>query len=112
VREFLVSRWPEESASSSFEDRYQSLREVALQKMSERRQLVESFLAEHNCEIRTHVRRGNVSEELFRFSAEQSGNLIVFGRHHALHTRPFGLGKVPINTMLTSRLPVCMFPAT
>jgi len=112
VREFLVARWPGENASAEFEDRVATLKTVAMKKMTEKRSAVDGFLKENKCEMRAHVRRGSVSEELFRFSSEHGGNLVVFGRHHALHTKPLSLGKVPLNTMLTSRLPVCVFPST
>lgn len=52
----------------------------------------------------------SVSDEFHTLVEELSPDLVVFGRHRTLKTRPFLLGRMPLRTMLKLGKPVLVVP--
>ena len=64
----------------------------------------------HATAIESDIRSGNVLKELHTSIVEFNPDLIVFGRHHALKTRPYLMGRVPFRTMLLEKKAVLVVP--
>ena len=58
----------------------------------------------------TQVLVGRVSDEISSTLLRLQPDVAVFGRHRALHHRPFGVGRVPFTAMLTGCQAVMVAP--
>lgn len=58
------------------------------------------------------VRSGQVRAELAAFVDANDPDVLVFGRHQSVHTRPFFLGRLPYGAMLSFQRPVIVVPMT
>jgi nucleotide-binding universal stress UspA family protein len=56
------------------------------------------------------VATGGVDPELERVVRTFKPDLLVFGRHHALRTKPFNIGRLPFRAMLSYGKPVLVVP--
>jgi nucleotide-binding universal stress UspA family protein len=56
------------------------------------------------------IETGRVVERLGDVADQVAPDVLVFGKHHAYHTRPFFLGRVPYRAMLAHRRPVVVVP--
>lgn len=52
----------------------------------------------------------NVADELYKVANDAEPDLLMFGRHRVLRTRPFLIGRMPLRTMLQMRRPVVIVP--
>jgi len=58
----------------------------------------------------SEVRNGAVESELERAIEEAGADILVFGRHHAIHRRPFAIGRVPFHFMLSQDRALIVIP--
>lgn len=79
-------------------------------KMQERKQSVSSVLKEANCSYESKILTGSVDEKLIELVHKINADLVVFGRHVAVHRKPFGIGQVPFRTMMSIKKPVMLVP--
>jgi nucleotide-binding universal stress UspA family protein len=56
------------------------------------------------------VRSGQVQEELALAVADAKPDVLIFGRHKRVHTKPFFLGRMPFKAMLAMTTPVLVVP--
>lgn len=78
----------------------------------ERRAVAQRKLAEEQeVEVELDVRMGDVPTEIEASIREFEPDLVVFGRHKILRSRPFLIGRMPFQTMLKARRPVLVVPA-
>lgn len=56
------------------------------------------------------VLNGDVGDQLVRSLDEIAPNVVIFGRHHAVHRHPFFLGRVPFHIMVAQQRPVIVAP--
>ncbi len=57
------------------------------------------------------LRRGIVADEIGKAARDHAADLLVFGRHRLLHTRPFLIGRMPVSAMLSAHRPIAVVPA-
>lgn len=55
---------------------------------------------------------GEVDAEIHAVVKNESPDIVVFGRHHLIHKKPFAIGKVPFSAMLTVEKPILMVPSS
>ncbi|MFW7379801.1 MAG: universal stress protein [Oligoflexus sp.] len=53
---------------------------------------------------------GDIAQQLKNYIRHESPDILVFGRHHALHQRPFSLGRLPYRMMLEHNRPIFVIP--
>ena len=58
------------------------------------------------------VLTGNVAKKILEEIQTVNPAILVFGRHQAVHRQPFFMGRVPFKTMLASKIPVVIVPAS
>jgi nucleotide-binding universal stress UspA family protein len=56
------------------------------------------------------IKDGSVESALEKVIDSASPELIVFGRHHSFHRRPFAVGKVPFYFMMSIERPILVVP--
>jgi nucleotide-binding universal stress UspA family protein len=56
------------------------------------------------------IRDGSVELALEKVIESASPELIVFGRHHSFHRRPFAIGRVPFHFMMSMDRPILVVP--
>jgi nucleotide-binding universal stress UspA family protein len=56
------------------------------------------------------LRNGRVESELEKAVEATQANILVFGRHHSLHRKPFAIGKVPFHMMLAHNRALVVVP--
>ncbi len=59
----------------------------------------------------SEVTAGGVRPELTNVVTSLAPDVIVFGRHRALHHQPFAFGRLPIRSMLAFKRPVLVVPS-
>ncbi len=52
------------------------------------------------------ILHGSAETEVETYAKSQELDVIVFGRHHSIHRRPFVIGQIPFNTMLSLNKPI------
>ncbi len=120
-RELLRSRWEEFvcrfpgkdcgtlTPDSLWENEFQTLLAQAKAQGSPFRKKAEIA----NVKITLDVRTGtDVPEEFRAVAKEFAPDLVVFGRHRLLRSRPFLIGRMPFRTMLQMRQPILVVPPT
>lgn len=60
--------------------------------------------------VEVEIREGGVTDTLAAVLEDFNPDLVVFGRHEMLKTRPFILGRVTLRTMLGTNRPVMVVP--
>jgi hypothetical protein len=53
-----------------------------------------------------HVGYGQVKDCLQNVVNEIDPHVIVLGRHQSIHRKPLGIGKLPLNSIIYSEIPV------
>jgi nucleotide-binding universal stress UspA family protein len=56
------------------------------------------------------VLTGSVAKQIADHIGQIKPDILIFGRHHAYHRRPFFIGRVPYRTMLSSHIPIVVVP--
>ncbi len=85
-------------------------RAAAIEAMKARAIPQEAAAAALGCEVERDVRLGKSLGELDHEIREFMPDLVVFGRHKAMRTRPFAIGRMPLRTMLHFGLPLMIVP--
>lgn len=98
------------NSSASVDDVYNALITGIESKLSSRAASLRDYLEASGGSYYSEVATGNVSDEIGKVSEEVQADVIVFGRHHTLHTKPFFIGRVPFRSMLGQRKPVIIVP--
>ncbi len=120
-RELLRSRWEEFKSrfpdkdcgtltpDSLWETEQQTLLAKATAQGAPFRKKAELAHVKINLDVRTGT---DVPEEFRNVAKEFAPDLVVFGRHRLLRSRPFLIGRMPFRTMLQLRQPVLVVPPT
>ncbi len=69
------------------------------------------FLETVGGKYQPEVLYGGVLPEMEKTIEAQNPDLLVFGRHHTVHRRPFSIGKVPFHFMLSHNRPLVIVPS-
>jgi nucleotide-binding universal stress UspA family protein len=84
-----------------------SLRERLQARLPDVRRMIE----DRGGQLRTEVRRcAFVSDEIQRAADEFDADLIIFGRHQKVHQRPYMIGRVTYQAMLSQKRAVMVVP--
>ena len=94
----------------SADDIFATIESQLRDKLAARSQGKEEYLEGAGGEYQTQVLTGRVTEELHRYAEEIDPDLIVYGRHHTIHKRPFTLGNHPFRAMLAEHRPFIVVP--
>jgi len=70
------------------------------------------FSADDRARMRYHpeVLFGSPAEELIRYTAETSPDVVALGQHKAFHGETFSFGKMPVKTMQAIMRPILILP--
>ncbi len=79
-------------------------------KLSERIEVRSANLVKVGGKVTTKITVGVPHESIQGISADMAADIVVFGRHAALHRRPFTLGRVPLRAMLSQQHAVMVVP--
>ncbi len=69
------------------------------------------FLEAAGGKYQPEVLNGGVIPEIEKAIEATNPDLLVFGRHHTVHRRPFSIGKVPFHFMLSHNRPLVIVPS-
>ena len=94
---------PEEAMRREYDDR--------IARLKDRGQPWRSLAQEAGATTVYDVRTGSVAGEIHHVVDEFDPDLVVFGRHRLLRTKPFLIGRMPFRTMLNDRRPVLLVPS-
>jgi nucleotide-binding universal stress UspA family protein len=78
--------------------------------LHKRAQQVPGLFQSKEVKYSSKVLFGDVSEKIGQLVTEVEANLIIFGKHQALHMQPYFIGKVPFHTMIQLKKPVLVCP--
>lgn len=97
---------PARTAADVFDALVRKMREELGARAASYRDYLEEAGGAYQAEVRT----GQVRAELQAFVDANEPDVLVFGRHRSVHTRPFFLGRMPLEAMLAFARPVIVVP--
>jgi nucleotide-binding universal stress UspA family protein len=108
VRQVLGSATAELRSTVEWEELFSDLMKALDASFQERMQSripeARAFLADRNGNLKHEVRRcQQVREEIERAADAFEADLIIFGRHHKVHQRPYMVGRVTFHAMLSQK---------
>jgi len=98
------------NATASIEEVYNALLSSIDKKMNARTLDQKEYIEASGGSYFSHVATGNVPEEIQKATERIKPDIVVFGRHHTLHTKPFFIGRVPFRSMLAQSVPILVVP--
>lgn len=98
------------NSSASVDDVFNALISSIKERMNNRTSAVRDYLEASGGNYAAEVTSGNVAEEIQRVAEIAGSDVVVFGRHKTLHTKPFFIGRVPFRAMLSHQGPVIIVP--
>lgn len=88
-----------------------SVESIFMNRLSERLARAESQLQSVGGSYRAELRRSPfVRDEIERIAGEFGADILIFGRHQKVHRRPFLVGRVTYQSMLSKQYGVLVFP--
>jgi nucleotide-binding universal stress UspA family protein len=92
-------------------DLIRSVETIFMNRLSERLPHAESQLKIAGGSYRSELRRSPfVRDEIERIAVEFGADILIFGRHQKVHRRPFLVGRVTYQSMLSKQYGVLVFP--
>ncbi len=119
LKEFLREKWQnlknrlssDGQASLQSDDVWVKDYEARVAKLKEQAGLLHDVATKAGVHVTLDVRGGrHVADELFKAVTDGEPDLLVFGRHRLIHSRPSLIGKMPLRTMLAARAAVLVVP--
>jgi len=104
-----LSQIPYDEAVSE-ESAMENFRASLKEKMHARMSPYQETLEKASCHLEVKVLAGQVTEALSGFRDSVGADMLVFGRHSFVHSKPFGIGKLPFRAMMEMKSPVMMVP--
>jgi nucleotide-binding universal stress UspA family protein len=78
--------------------------------MESRAGTIKSLFEVADCRYHSEVLVGDVRDSLKACAEKLRPELLIFGRHHQIHRRPFLIGRVPFHAMVSQNRPVMIIP--
>lgn len=100
----MLDQTPDSLWSDEFEARMTALRQQG--------RPFSQAAEQHGAHIDFDVRTGDLGTEMRAVTEAFAPDLLVFGRHKLLRTRPFLIGRMPFKAMLQERRAVLLVPPT
>ena len=94
----------------STDDVYRALNANLKDQLAGRAANYRDYLEEAGGTYVSAVEVGGVQKELATYVERAEPDILVFGRHKTVHTRPFFLGRLPFGAMLSHRRPIIVVP--
>jgi nucleotide-binding universal stress UspA family protein len=98
------------NSSASVDDVYGALMTSIDSRLAGRAAALRDYLDASGGTYFSEVATGDVSEEISKVAEDTAADVIVFGRHHTWHKKPFFIGRVPFRSMLGQQKPVIIVP--
>lgn len=90
---------------------YEGLRNELLNKLEDRVSTQREYIEAAGSTYASEVAPGPVKSTLDELIKRSDPDILIFGRHEAIHSKPFSLGRMPYRAMLKSHRPVIIVPS-